>query len=258
MAISSSEEYRVKLEAFEGPLDLLLHLIRQDDLDIRNIPIAAILDQYLDYLKLMKELNMDIAGEFILMASELALIKSRMLLPVAEAPPGGEEIDPRAELVERLLEYQRYKAASQELAGRPLLGRDVFLHPQEPLPAAGGDEPELPLLEVDGWKLLEAFRGAMAKAPAEEVEEIERDGLSVRERIMELLQRFQRDKTVLLSTLLEGTRTQGLLVLTFLALLEMTRLKMIRIYQPHRLADIHIESMVGEAHKEDLDGLSPA
>ena len=255
MSTVTNEDYRVNLEAFEGPLDLLLHLIRKDDLDIRNIPIAAILDQYLEFLKLMKELNMDIAGEFILMASELAYIKSRMLLPIAEPEEGGEEADPRAELVERLLEYQRYKSASYDLATRPLLGRDVFVHPQEPLVV---DEQELPLLEVDGWKLLEAFRSAMAKAPATEAGEIERDGLSVRERIMELLKFFQHEKTGLLSTILAGTQTKGLLVLTFLALLEMVRLHMIRIYQPDRLSDIHIESMVGEATIEEDYGNSEA
>ena len=255
MSLAVNEDYRVKLEAFEGPLDLLLHLIRKDDLDIRNIPIASILDQYLEFLKLMKELNMDIAGEFIVMASELAYIKSRMLLPMSGPEEGGLEVDPRAELVERLLEYQRYKGASHDLVARPLLGRDVFVHPEEPVVV---DDQELPLLEVDGWKLLEAFRSAMAKVPSSEVEEIERDGLSVRERIMELLTLFQKEKTGLLSSIIAGTRTKGLLVLTFLALLEMTRLRMIRIYQPSPLADIHIESMVGEADMEETNGITPA
>src|SRR4030042_5722863 len=122
----NGDDYRVKLEIFEGPLDLLLHLIRKNEVDIYDIPIAVIVYQYMAYLDLLRSLDLDVAGEFLVMAATLAQIKSRMLLPAGEA---GEEEgpDPRAELVERLLEYQRYQEAASELLSRELLGRDVFV-----------------------------------------------------------------------------------------------------------------------------------
>jgi hypothetical protein len=137
------QSYSVKLDVFEGPLDLLLHLIRKNELDIYDIPIALITRQYLDYLKFLKELNLDLVGDFLVMASTLLQIKSRMLLPVEESEEGEEEQeDPRAELVRRLIEYQRYRDAGLELGTRELLGREVFVRPVDDAEFPGlGDQP---------------------------------------------------------------------------------------------------------------------
>ena len=135
--------YSVKLSIFEGPLDLLLHLIRINEVEISDIPVARIAEQYLEYLDLMHELNLDVAGEYLVMSATLAWIKSRMLLPPEPSEEEGEAIDPRAELVARLLEYQRFKEAASDLGERPLLGRDVF-------PARGPDPEPVPEAERVG------------------------------------------------------------------------------------------------------------
>src|SRR5512135_2949259 len=156
--------YRVKLDVFEGPLDLLLHLIKRNEVEIVDIPIAGITEQYLAYLEMMRELNLDIAGEFLVMAATLTLIKSRMLLPPSEGDEEEEEADPRADLVRQLLDYQRYREAALELSERPLLHRDVFV--REPFM----DVDEVPeavepgRLKVTVWELLEAFRAVLKRA----------------------------------------------------------------------------------------------
>ena len=155
MMMEDRSPYTVRLEMFEGPLDLLLHLIQKNELDITNIPIALITEQYLEYLQLIKELNLDIAGEYLLMASTLLHIKSRILLPSStqEEEEAGE--DPRAELVRRLLEYQKYKIAAGDLERRPILDRDVFVRLILPEPEAEQEEK----VEATLFELLEAFRG---------------------------------------------------------------------------------------------------
>ena len=155
-----SAAYAVKLPVFEGPLDLLLHLIRQNDVDIAEIPVAEVSAQYLLYLELMQELNLDIAGEYLVMAATLALIKSRMLLPTEPGEGEDDEVDPRAELVARLLEYQRFKEVAENLSRRRLLGRDVF--------EAKGPVPERPAdsereIEVGIFELLTAFRTVLRR-----------------------------------------------------------------------------------------------
>src|SRR4030043_2486745 len=154
MGREGTRSYTVRLDMFEGPLDLLLHLIRKNEINVFDIPISLITEQYLEYLKMMKELNLDIAGDYLLMASTLLQIKSKMLLPVSpEEEEEGEE-DPRAELVRRLLEYQRYKEAATELERRPMKDRDFFVRsvPEE------ASEPKEERFEVNLLELLEAFR----------------------------------------------------------------------------------------------------
>jgi len=148
----SPEPCLVRLETFEGPLDLLLHLIKKNEIDIYDIPIAMITEQYLEYLDMMRELNIEVAGDYLVMAAELGLIKSKMLLPKPE-PEKEEEEDPRAELVRRLLEYQRYKDAAEKLVKFEILERDVFAR-------IGQDEKEQrnQLIKADLWSLIEAFR----------------------------------------------------------------------------------------------------
>ena len=162
-------DYTFRLEGFEGPLDLLLHLIQKNELDIFNIPIALITEQYLEYLQLMKVLNLDIAGEYLLMASTLLHIKSKMLLPKSSEGEEEREEDPRAELVRRLLEYQKYKQAALELEKRPLLDRDVFIRLT---PAEAEEAPEEERIEVNLFELLEAFRKVLERVKPEGVHEV--------------------------------------------------------------------------------------
>ena len=165
VAPSVGGAYAVKLPVFEGPLDLLLHLIRQNDVEIADISIAQIGRQYLEYLEMMRELNLDLVGEYLVMAATLALIKSRMLLPPEPGDEGDEDVDPRAELVARLLDYQRFKEVAESLEQRRLLGRDVFL--------AQGLEPSAPAdadreIEVGLFELLSAFKSVLENASQEE------------------------------------------------------------------------------------------
>ena len=226
--------YSVRLPVFEGPLDLLLHLIRINEVEITDIPIARICEQYLEYLTLMGELNLEVVGEYLVMASTLAWIKSRMLLPAERVGEDGEEIDPRAELVARLLEYQRFKEVATELGERKRLGRDVF--------AASGFELEAPAesereIEVGLFDLVEAYRRVLeAKRDAESrPHEIEAEEITVRERMMEIMTVLGPRPSIDFDTLVreEQSRpyTKVLVVATFLAILELTRLSAIRIYQ---------------------------
>lgn len=224
--------YAVKLPAFEGPLDLLLHLIRLDEVEITDIPIARIGEQYLAYLDLMRELDLDVAGEYLLMAATLAWIKSRMLLPV-EGEGGEEETDPRAELVARLLEYQRFKQAAGELGERRLLGRDVFevrAPGPEPPPDAERE------IEVGLFALLEAFRRALkAAGPSGAPHEIEVETVTVRERMLVVMGLLELRESIEFEDVLVddagGPVSRPVVVATFLAVLELTRLEALRLYQ---------------------------
>lgn len=220
-------QYKINLEIFEGPLDLLLYLIRKNDLSISDIPITLILDQYNEYLELMDELDIDIAGEFILMASELAHIKSRLLLN-RDFDTDAEEEDPRADLVARLMEYQRYKNAGQWLISRRLLNRDVFKRPKTSLQE---NEAEEELMEVEPFFLLKAFHEILKKVPQNRAHEVEVDRISVTDRIYQILEHFKEVESLSFEALFPSGITRGDLVISFLAILEMARLKMIKIYQ---------------------------
>jgi segregation and condensation protein A len=229
---AAGDAYAVKLPIFEGPLDLLLHLIRANEVEITDIPIATIAAQYLQTLELMRELDLDVAGEYLVMAATLAWIKSRMLLPPDPSELQEEGGDPRAELVARLLEYQRFKEVAQDFDGRQLLGRDVF--------AAQGAEPE-PIaeaereIEVGVFQLVEAFRKALGRAgPRGLPHEVEIETITVRERILGVMQFLaQRESCDFEDLLFEagGSVTPPFLVATFLAILELTRLEAIGLYQ---------------------------
>jgi len=229
----SGAGYSVKLPLFEGPLDLLLHLIRQNEVEIVDIPIAKIAEQYLAYIEMMEELNIDVAGEYLLMAATLALIKSRMLLPRELEADGEGEVDPRAELVARLLEYQRYKEAAEALSGRRLLGRDVYRAESpgpEPVPQEQRE------IEVGLFDLLEAFRSALAAAPAGDLlHAVETEEVTVRERMIYVMSLFDGAETVEFSEVFRGTGSQGpsraMIVATFLAILELARLSALRLFQ---------------------------
>jgi segregation and condensation protein A len=244
-------QYRVDLPAagFEGPLDLLLHLIQQHELDILDIPISFITERFLTYLKLMQSLTIDIASEYLVMAATLAHIKSKMLLPSVPAGqeddglPGEEEEDPRAELVRRLLEYQKYKAAAVDLAERGTLGKDVFVRGSpEPVP-----EGPAPLASLGVFSLLDAFEKILKRTNVKLDHEVIFDRISITDRIIELTETLSERKSMRFEDLLlEGNRTPTRfdIVITFLAMLEMCRLRLIRVLQTDPLAPIHIELAV--------------
>jgi len=220
--------YTFRLEGFEGPLDLLLHLIQKNELDIFNIPIALITEQYLEYLQLMKVLNLDIAGEYLLMASTLLHIKSRMLLPRSSEGEELEEEDPRAELVRRLLEYQKYKQAAGELEKRPLLDRDVFIR----LTPTGFQEPEEERIEVNLFELFEAFREVLKRVKPKAVHEVILEHLSVEDKIEEILALLEKEnRSLAFHRLFPEEASRRVVVITLLAILELVKMKRIRIFQ---------------------------
>jgi segregation and condensation protein A len=221
--------YTVRLEVFEGPLDLLLHLIHKNELDIFNIPIALITEQYLDYLKLMKVLNLDIAGEYLLLASTLLHIKSKMLLPTPSEEKEEEGEDPRAELVRRLLEYQKYKNAAAELEKRPMLDRDVFIRL---MPAEMEKPAEEERMEVSLFELLEAFRQVLERMKPESFHEVILERISVEEKIEEILSLLQREnRSMAFHLLFPEQAPLRLVIVTFLAILELVKMKRVRIFQ---------------------------
>jgi len=224
--------YSVHLDQFDGPLDLLLHLIRKNELDVCDISIAVITRQYLDYIKLMKELNLEVAGDFLVMAATLLQIKSRLLLPVDE-PEESEDLedDPRAELIRRLMEYQQYKDAGMVIGARALLGREVFVRTcADPLLTAARSE-EGPL-EVSLFELVDAFRVLLDRIPVEHFHDVDAaETFSIADCINEILSLLQERDTVQFDDLVREELTRERVIVTFLALLELCRLKLIRIFQ---------------------------
>jgi segregation and condensation protein A len=249
LSSTPGEMFRVQLPGFEGPLDLLLHLIKEHKLDIFDIPIALITEKYLATLDLMRKLNLDVAGEFILMAATLAHLKSRLLLPSVQSqgPDAVEEEagDPREELVRRLLDYQKYKAAGEDLGQQELLERDVFPRrapPEEPPPPESVEG----LVEISVFKLIEAFSEVMAKAKVEIPHEVLVERTSISDAIAQLAEKLRETAQINFFKLFEGQVEKSRLVVTFLALLEMTRLKLIKLFQEEPTGDIVIRTASGK------------
>ena len=231
-----ADPYTVKLEIFEGPLDLLLHLIRRNQVDIYDIPIATITDQYLDYLNMMRTLNLDVAGDFLLMAATLLQIKSKMLLPSLPEEEEEEEEDPRTALVARLLEYQKYKEAAAELHERDILDRDIFVHEDE---AEGYEDRRL--VEVGVFELIEALRDVLDRSSPEAGYDITLDRITIEERIAHILEMVKSQTSRLLfSSLFSGASSKEDIIVTFLALLELIRMRMIKVYQRAPFGPIEI------------------
>ena len=238
--------YQVVLPTFEGPLDLLLHLIEQHELDIRDIPISFVAQKYVEYITLMEELNIDVASEYLVMAATLIHIKSKLLLPVPPADQDDEDelgLDPRAELVRRLLEYQKYKQAAEQLGGGDVLGRDVFIRG---LPAPSVEGPA-PLAGLSLFKLLDAFQSVLSRASTKIDHQIDLERFSITDRINQLVDLLQLHKKLTFEQLFEGATSRGDLIVTFLALLEMTRLRMTRLEQEGPLLPILIELALVDA-----------
>jgi segregation and condensation protein A len=244
----------IQLPEFEGPLDLLLHLIRKEELEIINIPISLITDRYLSYLKLMQSLNIDIAGEYLLMAATLAYLKSRELVPQAPEPTdeAAEEeedgIDARQKLIQRLLEYQKYKEAAAQLGGRPVMGRNVWgrgLLPEQVsgIPLHSGEQLE----EVPVFRLIEALELVLGRARIKLTHDVVIERISLTDKINELVDRLGREAHFTFSACFAFVETpmsteelRHQVVITFLAILEMTRLKMIRLHQTADHSEIYI------------------
>ena len=248
--------FQISLPSFEGPLDLLLHLIRKHELDILDLPIAFVTERYLSYITIMEQLDLDIASEYLVMAATLAHIKSKMLLPQEpedqpDEETSEEELDPRAELIRRLLEYQKYKNAAEQLGARGIAGRDVFLR--------GSDAPEAsgppPLAPTSLFKLLDAFQAVLKRAKAEVAFEITSEGMSIQDRMRELVELLRERREVTFEALFDGKVTIYDLVITFMALLEMAKRRLVRIYQADPHSPIHLRSTVlgedGEAAGAD-------
>lgn len=228
-----ADAFRIALPNFEGPLDLLLHLIREHRLDILDIPISLITDKYLEHLKLMREINLDIAGEFLVMAATLLHLKSRMLLPKDE--PKAEDLgpveqgpDPRQELVRRLLEYQKYKDAADQLFGHDLLDRDVFPRRVQ-MTRLPLDPEEIGFQEISVFKLIEALDRVLKALEPKFQHEVVRDRLSLTSAIHKIADKLRKAEKVAFFELFEGARTRSAVVITFIALLEMAKLKLIRL-----------------------------
>lgn len=236
----------VFLDAFEGPLDLLLYLIKRQNLDILDIPIAQITDQYMEYVEMMRELRLELAAEYLVMAAMLAEIKSRMLLPrpAAEEEEGD---DPRAELIRRLQEYERFKQAAQDLDGLPRLERDVFpVHAGVPPGYVQRTPPDVDLRE-----LLLALRGVLARAALFTSHRVEKESLSLRERMSHVMERLRAGGFSPFVSLFDVTEGRAGAVVTFLALLELIKSSVIELVQSEPFAPIHVrlrESAQREAH----------
>ena len=228
---------QVFLEAFEGPLDLLLYLIRRQNIDILNIPIAEITRQYIEYIELMKELQLELAGEYLLMAAMLAEIKSRMLLPRPEAEDDDED-DPRAELVRRLQEYERFKKAAEDIGSLPRLERDVFV--------ASADAPERKvtrkLPDVTLKELLIAFHDVLKRAEMFSNLHLTREPLSVRQRMSEILTRIKAGKFTGFAELFDPEEGRMGVAVTFIAILELLRESVIEVVQSEAYAPLHVRA----------------
>ncbi len=270
-ARAAAEAFRVSLPPlrpgeppFEGPLDLILHLVKEHELDLFDIPIARITESYLAAVEAMRELDIDVAGEFLHMAAQLVLMKSKLLLPrteVAEDAPGADDsgVDPRAELVRRLLEYQKYKAAGEDLGGRDLLDRTVFSRRARAERPAPPDGPE-GLADVSVFKLIEALDRALANARPEHAHEVETERLTINDAIARVADVLRLRRSATFEELLAGSperrNERAAVIATFLAILEMARLKLLRIFQALDDAGARTEILV-EA-RETLAGDVPS
>lgn len=230
--------YKIKLELFEGPLDLLLYLVKKDHLNICDIPVAQITDQYLQYMELMRLLDLNIAGEFLVMASTLIHIKSKMLLPPEpKENEQEEEEDPRSELIRKLLEYQKFKEAAGLLRQKELSRQNIFTRNQAPAPVNSGEEV---FFEASLFDLLSAFSKALKDIPRELFYEVIKDEFTVEEKIHDLLHILLNESSLRLSYLFAKVKNQVEMVVTFLAVLELIRLKEIVIVQKDIFGEIQV------------------
>ena len=230
--------YEIKLDIFEGPLDLLLYLIKKNEIDIYNIPIALITKQYLEYMEKMKALNLDLAGEYLVLAATLMHIKSRMLIPDEVHPLSEDEPDPRDELVKQLLEYQVFKDAAISLDNRTILERDVFKASYH-LDGAAETGEEV-AVEIDIYELVEVFHRIISQMDNAEYLDVDIEKMSLSDKINDIMEKLTESKNLTFSDLMMGRNDRKTIVYTFLAVLELMRLKMIKVYQTDSFGMIRI------------------
>lgn len=233
------EGYPVRLDNFEGPLDLLLHLIKRHEVNVYDIPIHTITKQYLEYIDLMQELNLDVAGEFLVMAATLIHIKSRMLLPRADPQQQDPEEDPREALVRRLLEHQKFKAAAELLHERETLRSAQWTRPDGPIAEIAGEAPE-PEIEVDLFSLISAFRAVVERAKHRPKLYLPSEQISIEDRIEQLMARLSETEACGFEDLFSDVQTRAGMIVTFLAMLEMIRLKLVRVFQSGVVGPIRV------------------
>ena len=240
--LEDDDAYQVRLEAFTGPMDLLLHLIRKHQINIYDIPIALIAQQYLEYLSLMKTLNLSLAGEFLVMAATLLYIKSRMLLPKEEKAETEDEegLDPRTELIRQLVEYERFKEAAGTLVARERIWRESFGRDPVPLPVGSVDEEEVPTEDLQLFDLLSAFQEVLDRAPTDQFVELSREAWTVQDRIQVILERLEGESTIPFEGLFEQHWSRPLVIVTFLALLELVRMNLVRLFQGEWFGPIQV------------------
>ncbi len=236
-------DYKVQLEVFEGPLDLLLYLIKKDEVDVYDIPIVKITEQYMEYLDMMKMLDLNIAGDFLVMAATLMMIKSRMLLPVEDRKELDEEDeeDPRWDLVRQLVAYKKFKDAALHLEDLELLRQDVFKRDGEPVVHVE-DDLESTMQDVGIFDLITAFNEALRRIKEEQLSEIFSERFTVSEKIDSILSMIRTDKKkISISNLFVKMQSRTEIVCTFLAVLELLKLSQIRLFQDHHFGEIVIE-----------------
>ncbi len=238
-------DYEIKLDQFQGPLDLLLFLIRKNKIDIYDIPIALITEQYLKYLEIIRSLNLDEAGEYLVLAATLLHIKSRMLLPVPEEETEEGEDDPRQELVKQLLEYQVFKDAASALETRPVLERDVFKRGSHEGDVEVNPDEET-LIEVGIFDLVEAFQKVIAISGKSELMEIDLEKISLADRINEIMDTLTQNRSLTFTELLGESSNKRQVIYTFLAILELIKLRMIKAFQNESSGVIRIFLAVEE------------
>ncbi len=229
--------YKIRLEIFEGPLDLLLYLIKKDELDIYDIPITRVTTQYLEYLNLMEQLDLDVAGDFLVMAATLMQIKSKMLLPPDPNATDVEELDPRAELVRRLLEYKAIKEAAEDLRGFEGQRSGIFTRM--------GIEPEIetsdsPFIEVSIFDLMTAFAKILKGLPQTSAHEVTKDEFTVADKVHDIFHRLTKQAVIRFSSLFKQSRNKYEAITIFLAILELARLREVLVQQSEHFDDIEI------------------
>lgn len=230
--------YKVKLELFEGPLDLLLYLIKKNEIDIAHIPIAEITQQYLEYLEIMRLLDLNIAGEFIVMAATLMHIKSRLLLPPEELPPEEEEEDPQEQLIQRLLEYKKFKEAAMQLSQLELKQKDIFTRTTSEINKLGSGDG--PYFEASLFDLITAFTKVLKEVPKESFYEVIKDEFTVEDKMHDIFHLLVEQPVIYFTKLFEKAKNKLEIIAIFLALLELIRLKELVIYQKSLFGEIEI------------------
>jgi len=228
--------YKVELPFYEGPMDLLLHLIKRNEIDIYDIPIALITEQYLEYIEMLKVLNLDSIGDFLVMAATLMQIKSKMLLPPSQEEEERDEKDPREELVKRLIEYKKFKEAAKNLSGREEYFSELFER-------EGGSEEfgkEEVLLEVSVFDLISAFRSIIGKVEEKEFHEVTLQKMTINDKISYIMERLNSKTDLTLQDLFLEMNNKIEMIITFVALLELIRLRLIKVVQRSPFATIEI------------------